>query len=76
MPRGAAVIKYAGKRGTVWRIKYTDTAGQQVQETLGPESHGWTRKKAEAELHERLVRIERKGYQRPKPLSFAEYARM
>jgi hypothetical protein len=25
MPDGAAVIKYEGKRGTVWRIKYRDS---------------------------------------------------
>jgi hypothetical protein len=38
------------------------------------EPEGWTRKKAEAELRERLVRVERKGFRRPKPLTFAEYA--
>ncbi len=37
MPRGAAVIRYDGKRGTVWRIKYADTDGRQVQETVGAE---------------------------------------
>src|SRR5215212_935608 len=43
-------------------------------ETLGPERDGWNRKKAEAELRERLVRVERRGYRRPRPLTFAEYA--
>jgi hypothetical protein len=38
--RGAGVIRYAGKRGVVWRIKYVDAEGTQVQETLGPESEG------------------------------------
>jgi hypothetical protein len=28
MPDGAAVIKYEGKRGTVWRIKYRDSEGR------------------------------------------------
>lgn len=74
MPRGAAVIPYHGKRGTVWRIKYADADDRQVMETLGPEREGWTRKKAEAELRERLVRVERKSYRRPAPLTFSEYA--
>jgi integrase len=73
MPSGA-VVRYDGKRGTVWRIKYDDADGLQVMETLGPEREGWTEKKARTELRERLVRVERKGYRRPAPLSFAEYA--
>src|SRR5262245_66337055 len=72
---GAAVIEYVGKRGKVFRIKYRDAAGVQVQETVGAERDGVTRRKAEAELRERLVRVERKGYRRPKPLTFGEYAR-
>ena len=74
MPRGSAVIRYDGKRGVVWRIKYADSTGQQVMETLGPERDGWNRKKADAELRERLVRVERRGYRRPKPLTFGDYA--
>lgn len=74
MPRGAAVIRYQGKRGTTWRVKYADAGGVQVQETLGRERDGWTQKRAEAELRERLVRVERKDYRRPKPLTFGEYA--
>lgn len=74
MPRGGAVIRYTGPRGTVWRIKYADASGRQIMETLGPEAEGWTRRKAEAELRERLVRVERKAWRRPAPLTFAEYA--
>lgn len=74
MPRGSGVIHYDGKRGTVWRIKYMDADGCQVMETLGPEREGWTQKKAEAELRERLVRVERRNYRRPKPLTFGAYA--
>jgi integrase len=74
MPRGSAVIRYDGTRGTVWRIKYADAEGRQIMETLGPEREGWTSKKAEAELRERLVRVERKSYRRPKPIRFADYA--
>jgi integrase len=74
MPSGAAVIRYAGKRGVVWRIKYRDAASRQVMETVGAERDGVTRKQAEAELRERLVRVERKGYRRPKPITFGVYA--
>lgn len=62
MPRGSAIIEYKGTRGTVWRIKWTDAAGRQVQETLGRAGDGWSRKRAKAELRERLVRVEREGY--------------
>lgn len=74
MPSGACVIPYQGKRGVVWRIKYTDAAGKQVMETVGPERDGITRRKAEAELRERLVRVERGGYRRPAPITFKTYA--
>jgi integrase len=74
MPRGAAVIEYRGARGVVYRIKYADADGKQVQETVGAERDGFTRKKAEAELRERLVRVERKHYRKPKPLTFSEWA--
>lgn len=74
MPRGSAVIRYPGVRAVVWRIKYRDADGRQVQETLGREADGWTRRKAEAELRERLVRVERKGYRQPKLLTFASYS--
>ena len=42
-----------------------DADGRQVMETVGAERDGGTRTKAEAELAERLVRVERKGYKRP-----------
>src|SRR5918994_1720361 len=44
MPSGAAVIRYDGKRGTVWRIKYADATGRQVMETVGAERDGVTRR--------------------------------
>jgi integrase len=74
VPSGACVLRYEGARGVVWRIKYRDADGKQVMETLGPEREGWTHRKAEAELRERLVRVERKSYRRPAPLTFGEYA--
>jgi len=59
----------------VWRIKYRDAEGKQVMETIGRESDGCTQAKAEAELRERLVRVERKGYRRPERTMFGPYAR-
>src|SRR2546425_219821 len=57
MPRGAAVIRYQGKRGAVWRLQYRDAAGRYVKETLGREPH-WNKTKAERELGKRLAEIE------------------
>ncbi len=74
MPSGACVIRREGKRGAVLYVKYRDATGRQVKERLGREADGWTDKRAKAELRERLVRVERKGYRRPKPLTFGEYA--
>jgi integrase len=68
-----SVVEYRGKRGTVWRIKYRDATGKQVMETVGAENDGITRKTAEAELRERLVRVERKQYRKPKAITFAVY---
>src|SRR5262249_45241469 len=74
MPRGAAIIPYDGKRGRVWRIKYTDASGRQVMETIGAERDGVTRKVAEAELRERLVKVDKRGWRKPAPLTFRAYA--
>jgi integrase len=74
VPSGACVIRYAGKRGVVWRVKYADADGKQVQETVGAERDGVTRKQAEATLRDRLVKVEQKGYRRPRPLTFGEWA--
>lgn len=32
MPDGAAVVKYNGKRGVVWRIKFRDATGRQADD--------------------------------------------
>jgi integrase len=69
-----SVIEYRGKRGRVFRIKYADADGRQTMETVGRESDGWTKRKAEAELRDRLVKVERRGWRKPAPLSFAAYA--
>src|SRR6266571_2427634 len=57
MPRGAAVVRYEGKRGAVWRIKYRDAAGKQVLETLGP-APPWTERMAQRELGKRLAAVD------------------
>ena len=74
MPRGAAVIRYEGPRGVVWRIKFRDAERRQVQETLGPESRGWTEKKAQRELGKRLADVAREHYCHPQPLAFGDFA--
>lgn len=74
MLEGAAVIRYAGKRGVVWRTKYRDAGGRQVKETLGRADAGWSKRKAEAELRARLTAVEREGYCRPEPTTFAAFA--
>lgn len=45
---------------------------QRPPPTIGAERDGTTRKQAEAELRERLVRVERKGYRRPRACEWAE----
>jgi integrase len=61
---GAAVLRVEGVRGVVFRIKYRDASGRQVQETLGREANGWTDAKARAELDARLVDVRREGLTR------------
>jgi len=71
MPRGAAVVRYPGKRGAVWRIKYRDAAGKQVQETLGPDPP-WTERKAQRELGKRLAAVDQ-GFRKPERTTFAGF---
>lgn len=72
MPRGAAVIRYQGKKRAVWRIKYRDAAGKQVLETLGPEPR-WNETRAERELGKRLAAID-EGYRKPERITFESFA--
>lgn len=72
MPSGAAVVRYDGKRGTTWRIKWRDAAGVQQMETVGREVDGFKERDAQAALRERLVSA-RKGYRRPERVTFASY---
>lgn len=75
MPDGACTIKYDGKRGTVWKIKYRDADGVQVKETLGPASEGWTKRKAGEELRARLTAVAKDGYRKPTAITFESFAR-
>ncbi len=73
MPRGAAVVRYQGKKGVVWRVKYRDAAGKQILETLGPEPQ-WNKTRAERELGKRLASVD-EGYRKPERLTFESFAR-
>jgi integrase len=68
MPSGACVLRYDGKRGVVWRIKYRDAGGRQVKETLGPEP-AWNETRAQRELGKRLDAVER-GLRKPTRRTF------
>lgn len=74
MPSGACVVEYQGKRGLVFRVKFTDADGRQVQQTLGREADGWTRRKAERELGARLATVEKERWTKPTRETFADFA--
>jgi len=74
MPDGACVIRYDGKRGVVWRIKWKDAGGRQTTETLGRADEGWTRRKANAELRDRLSDVHRHGRRKLPAVTFASFA--
>jgi integrase len=69
-----SVVRYEGKRGVVWRIWYRDADGKQAMETVGRERDGVTERRAREVLADRLSDVRRKGYRRPKPLTFGKYA--
>ncbi len=75
MRDGACVIRYDGKRGFVWRLKYRDANGRQVQETLGRAADGWSERKAKAELRARLTDVQRDGLRRVDATLFEAFAR-
>jgi integrase len=73
-----SIILWKGKRGSVYRIKYADAKGKAVMETIGPAKSaarpdGLTRSDVEAELRDRLSRVEKKKWEKPKPITFAVY---
>jgi integrase len=75
MSSGPAVIRYAGKRGVVWYVKFVDASGRQVKERVGKASDGWTRRKAKVVLRERLHAVEKEGYRQPDPVTFEAFSR-
>jgi hypothetical protein len=70
--RRGEFIRYEGKRGPVWRLRYRDASGRRVRETLGPEPP-WNERQAQAELRRRLVAVE-DGYRKPEALTFDAFA--
>jgi hypothetical protein len=73
--RNGSVIRYAGKRGATWSIRYRDADGRRVYETLGREFDAWDKKRATEELLARLVDVKREGRRKLEPLTFATFAR-
>jgi hypothetical protein len=65
MASGACVVEYEGKRGRVYRVKFRDAGGRQVQQTLGRERDGWTRQRAERELGKLLDKVDRERWRKP-----------
>jgi integrase len=68
------VVVYNGRDGKVFRVKYRDATGRQVMETVGTAATGMTRAKAAKIRRERVVKVEQKGWRKPAPLSFGQYA--
>lgn len=65
MASGACVVEYQGARGTVFRVKFRDADGRQVQQTLGRARDGWTQQRAERELGKLLDKVERERWRKP-----------
>ena len=74
MPDGAAVVRYQGRHGASWRIKFKDATGRQVMQTLGREAEGWTEQKAERELGKRLPLVHRERWRQPDEITFETFA--
>jgi Phage integrase, N-terminal SAM-like domain len=70
-----SVIRYPGKRGVTWSIRYRDADGRRVAETLGREADGWDKRRATDALRERLVDVKREGRRRLEPVTFGAFAR-
>ena len=76
MPRrSGSVVLHTATRGVVVRLRYQDGSGRRVCETLGLEQDGWTQRRAEEALRERLVDVKRDRLTKARPLRFDEYAR-
>lgn len=73
--RNGSVIRYPGKRGARWSIRYRDADGRRVSETLGREADGWDKRRATEALRERLVDVKREGRRRLEPVTFEAFTR-
>src|SRR5690349_529947 len=72
--RTGSVLEHRSSKGVVFRLRYADATGRRVCETLGWESDGWTSRRAEAALRERLVDVKPDRLVRARPLTFGAYA--
>jgi integrase len=72
--RAGSVIRYEGKTGLSFRLRYQDADGVRVIETLGRAADGWTDAKAESALRDRLVDVKRERKRKLKPAGFKEFA--
>src|SRR5262245_5452275 len=72
--RTGSVVEHLAARGLVYRLRYADATGRRVSETLGLASDGWTKRRAEDALRERLVDVKRERLVRARPLTFEVYA--
>ncbi len=69
------VIEYRHKDGDVsYRVQFYGADGKPVKETVGRVSQGWTFKGVEAHLRDRINAVEKRGWRKPKPVTFSEYA--
>jgi integrase len=73
--RSGSVIRYRGKRGVTWSIRYRDADGRRISETLGREAEGWTERRAEETLEERRVQVRKEHRRKLEPVTFAVFAR-
>ena len=70
--RNGSVIRYAGKRGVSWSIRYRDASGRRVSETLRDVR---SEREAAEVLRERLVDVKREGRRKLEPVTLAAFAR-
>jgi len=72
--RSGGVVRYAGPRGAVWRIRYRDADGRRVCETVGAEAEGWTARMAEDSLIAALADVRRERKRAIEPVRFTDFA--
>lgn len=74
MQKGS-LIEYRQKDGdVVYRVQYRDAKGRQVKESIGRKSEGWTKRKVQAALAERISNVANRGYRKPEAILFRDYA--